>query len=349
MTYLAQPSWLWLLLAVPPLVWWWTRRQRLTLRYPLAGDLAPLAEGRANRSRLLAVAARVVALVLCILALAGLRWPDERTRLGTEGIGLMLLVDVSGSMAERDFTWAGEPLTRLEAVQRAFKLLLVGGVAPEGVVFEGRPTDLAGLVAFATRAEKVRPPTLSHSVLVTDLDRLQPMSDPRRAWTNLTDALLVGLDRLQAVSPQERRKVLVLLTDGVQTVDPAPSGFSPRRAAQMAQSLDVPIYVIDAGSDTPAGDEALTPAALTEFKAHRAEAVSLMEEIARLSGGKYLAASDTAALVEACRTLDALTRQTTISFQYRRYFEAYPWLLLGAVGLLVAVITLERTRWRSLP
>jgi Ca-activated chloride channel family protein len=345
---LAQPQWLWLLLALPPLVWWWTRRQRLALRYPLAESLASLAEGRANRSRRLALAARVLALALAILALAGLRWPDERTRLDTEGIGMMLLVDVSGSMAERDFSWDGEPLSRLEAVQRAFKLLLIGGVAPDGTPFEGRPTDLAGVLAFATRGEKLRSPTLSHSVLVREIEKLEPMKDPRRAWTNLTDAILTSLERIQSVGKQ-RKKVLILLTDGIQTVDPAPSGWKMRRAAQAAHSLGIPIYVIDAGSDTPSPDESRTPVALAEFKDRRKEAVALMHQITEISNGRYLAASNSAALVEACKKLDGMERQTIQSFQYRRYYEAYPWLLLASLALLVLVITLERTRWRSLP
>ncbi len=345
MLELARPEWLWLLLTLPPLVWWWTRRGRLALRYPLADDLAPLAVGRANRTRRLGLILRVLALALMIVALAGPRWPDEQTRVETSGIGLMLLVDVSGSMAERDFSWDGLPLSRLEAVQRVFRLLLVGGNAPDGTAFAGRPTDLAGLLAFASRPETTCPPTLSHSVLLRELDGLQPQSDPRRAWTNITDALLMGLERLQALD--NREKVIVLLTDGVQTVDPAPSGWRPRQAARAAQALGVKIHVIDAGLDKPAAN--LSPAALAEAKDRRKEAVYLMKEIATLSGGQYLRAGDTAALVAACQTLDRLRADDVLSFHYRRYHEGYPWLLLAALGLLVVVLTLERTRWRSLP
>lgn len=339
MPELARPEWLWLLLLLPPLVWWWTRRRRVALRYPLADALAALGEGRANRTRWLGLLGRVVALALGVLALAGPRWPDEQTRLQTAGIGLMLLVDVSGSMAERDFTWDGVPTSRLEAVQRAFRLLLAGGTTPDGVAFAGRPTDLAGLLAFASRAETTVPPTLSHSVLLRELDGLKPQSDPRRAWTNLTDAILLGLDRLEPLG--DRPKALVLLTDGVQTVDPAPSGWRPRQAAQAAQALGVPIYVLDAGGDVAGLD--------AEAKARRQEAVYLMQEVARLSGGRYLAANDSAALVEACRTFDRMKPTMRLSFQYLRYHEAYPWVLLAALGVLVVVLALERTRWRSLP
>jgi Ca-activated chloride channel family protein len=288
----------------------------------------------------------VLILVLGIVALAGPRWPDERTRLRTEGIGLMLLVDVSGSMAERDFTWDGVPVSRLEAVQRVFRLLLVGGQTSNGASFTGRPTDLAGLIAFASRAELTCPPTLSHSVLVRDLETLRPQSDPRRAWTNITDAILLGLERLTALG--DRRKVLVLLTDGVQTVDPAPSGWRTREAAQAAKSLGVAVYVIDAGGEVSSG-EGRSAGTQADAKARREEAVFLMQEIARLSDGRYLRAGDTAGLLEACQTLDRFERKDITSFQYLRYHEAYPWLLLTAVALLVGLLTLERTRWRSLP
>src|SRR3982750_3677398 len=134
MFHFANPRLLLLALAVPPLVWWWLRQRRGALR--------------------------AAALVLLVGALAGPRWPDLRTRIATEGIAVVMLVDVSGSMAERDFDWAGEPITRLDAVKKVFRLFVAGGAAgPGGPPFEGRPTDLIGLVTFATRPETACPLT----------------------------------------------------------------------------------------------------------------------------------------------------------------------------------------------
>src|SRR5207302_9160074 len=99
-------------------------------------------------------------------ARAGPRWPELRTRVVTEGIALAMVVDVSGSMAEADFLWKGERITRLEAVKRAFTLFVTGGEGEEGEALEGRPNDLISLVTFANHPESACPLTLSHYALL---------------------------------------------------------------------------------------------------------------------------------------------------------------------------------------
>src|SRR5438046_10106328 len=113
-----HPGFLFLTLAVPPLVWWWLRQRRPGLRFPDAASLQTLPPGRTRLARWGGAGLRAVGLLLLIVALAGPRWPDLRTRITTEGIALMLLVELSGSMAETDFNWNGEPITRLGALKR---------------------------------------------------------------------------------------------------------------------------------------------------------------------------------------------------------------------------------------
>src|SRR4051812_14371887 len=100
---LARPAYLLLLLAVPPLVWLWLRRRRSALRHPDVRLLDGLPGRRAGLARVGGAALRAIALAALGLALAGPRWPDLRTRIEAEGIALMMVVDVSGSMAEPDF------------------------------------------------------------------------------------------------------------------------------------------------------------------------------------------------------------------------------------------------------
>src|SRR5690606_37792005 len=223
-----------------------------------------------------ALALRSLALVMVVLALANPRWPDLKTRIHTEGIAIVLLVDVSSSMGTPDFDWKGEPATRLEAARRVFRLFVQGGEA-EGVRFEGRPTDHLGMITFATRYENVIPLTLSHSVLLNQMERERPQMDPTRSWTNLSDAVVMGLDRLKDAGPE--RRVLVLLTDGVHNVNPPPSGWKPRQTAQLAASLDVPIYVIDAGAEGVGSveGEAAADESVANAAARRAEAVHVMQ------------------------------------------------------------------------
>src|SRR5205823_7665964 len=88
---------------VPVVAWRWLRRSRGALRYPEAGSLRALPAGRRRLVQWGGAGMRALGLLLLIVALAGPRWPDLRTRVVTEGIALAMVVDVSGSMAEADF------------------------------------------------------------------------------------------------------------------------------------------------------------------------------------------------------------------------------------------------------
>ena len=242
-----------------------------------------------------------------------------------------MLLDASGSMAEPFGEWQGEPVSRLDAVKKTFHVFVEGGAGPTGEPLEGRPTDLIGLVAFARRPDTVCPLTLSHSVLLRLLDDEQPRP-PGESETNISDAIVIGLDRLKSAGT--RRKVLVLLSDGEHNVPHPESEWTPRQAAQIAANLRIPIYAIDAGGDTAEVDAAAGKKTL--------------QSVAEITRGKYFEARDTNALVSVCREIDALERAEIQSFQYREY-DVFAWLGLGALTMLASVQVLELTAWRKLP
>src|SRR6516225_3542569 len=108
----SQP-WLLLVAALMPfLMWRWLRGYRGAFRYPDIALLAHLPVGRCRIARWGGMGLRAAGLLVLIVALAGPRWPDLRTRVVTEGIAIAMVVDVSGSMAESDFTWKEERITR---------------------------------------------------------------------------------------------------------------------------------------------------------------------------------------------------------------------------------------------
>jgi Ca-activated chloride channel family protein len=119
----------------------------------------------------------------------------------------------------------------------------------------------------------------------------------------------------------------------------------------VAASLGVPIYAIDAGGPgarepEPREAPAETPASPGQT---RAQAVQTMRDLARMTSGQYFPARDTAALLKAWRSIDALERTDIQSFQYRRYHEGYPYCALAALALFAAALGLDLTVWRRVP
>jgi Ca-activated chloride channel family protein len=344
MVSLAHPSFLLLLLALPAIAWLWLRRRRSALPYPDLRLVQGLPSGRARFARRVGTGLRLAGLATLVLAAAGPRWPDLRTRIEPEGIALMMVVDVSGSMAEPDFTWKDRRISRLEAAQRVFRLFTVGGTASDvsasgnDTHFEGRPTDLMGLVIFGTHPECICPLTLSHGALLQLLEAQRPRSVPGESETNLSDAVALALERLHGAAA--KRKVLILLSDGEHNVPGPESQWSPRQAAQVAAGLGIPIYTIDTGSESEAG---------TEQADLRQAGAQTLADLARISKGQSFAARDSASLLNACHEIDRLERAPIASYQYRRYHEAYPWLGLAALLSFAAALGLERTVWRQLP
>jgi Ca-activated chloride channel family protein len=343
MFHFANPLLLLLSLAVPPLVWWLLRQRGGALRYPATRGLGLLPGGRGWWAHYGGAGLRGLALLLLVVALAGPRWPDRRTRIDTEGIAIQMVVDVSGSMAEPDFDWNG-PVPRLEAVRRAFRLFVAGGDADDGTHFDGRANDLIGLVTFATRPESSCPLTLSHSVLLKVLDDERPRSIPGESETNVSDALVLGLHRLSAAGP--RRKVLVLLSDGEHNVMAPPSGLTPRQVSQVAANLGVRVYCIDAGGDGSTIQEA---GARADSIANRTEGVRTLHEVAHITGGRCFSARDTKSLLAVWREIDALERSDILSFQYRRHYEGFAWFALAALIVWLLVGAMEQTFWQRVP
>ncbi len=343
MPHFANPAFLLLALLVPPLVWWWLRRRGDAVRFPDTGMLRALPAGRARLALWGGALLRGAALLLVVAALAGPRWPDLRTRLPAEGVAIVLVVDVSGSMAEPDFDWDGTPVSRLDAVKKVLRLFIEGGDVGDRH-FSGRPEDPIGVVTFATRPDTACPLTLSHSVLLRLLEAEQPRSVPGESETNISDALTLGLHRLSALEPTPRRKVLVLLSDGEHNVPRPQSDWTPRQAAQVAANLKVPVYAIDAGGAGPDRDAA-TPDAGTV----RPDGSKALQEVAHITRGRYFRAGDTEGLLAVCQEIDRLERTEVQSFQYRRWYEGYSWFALAAFAMLGVAGVLEATWWRRVP
>ena len=335
----SNPEFVWLAPLAAVVAWWWLRRRRPALRFADTRLFDGIPAGRPRRARWGGALLRGLAALSLIAACAGPRRPDEQTRIPADGIAVVLALDISGSMVEQDAIWnPGSPLvSRLEAAQRAFKLFVGGGDAPDGTHFEPRPADQIGLVTFAVLPITACPLTLNHSVLLKVVDEQKPKAGID-AGTNIGDAIAEAMIRLEAAG--SRPKVLIVLSDGEHNVfKDGPDGpLRPKQAAQLAANLKIKIYTIDAGGDP-------SPTAPADEVQQRAAGREVMRAVASLTGGQTFAASSGPELLAAYKEIDALEKLPIESFQYRRYFEYYPWCAGLAALLLLLAHLLERTRW----
>jgi Ca-activated chloride channel family protein len=339
----------WILFALPlvPLFFFWNRRRpRAALRYSDLRAFDNLRFGRARRVKILSNLLRSLAILCLIVGLAGPRAPDRKTRVPAEGVTIVIVLDMSGSMFADTFQWQpGSPLiSRNEAAKRAFQLFVQGGDTLNGIHFEGRSTergtDAIGLVTFTNWPYPVCPPTLNHSVLLRLLEHTRRPSVLEEG-SNIGDAIMEGLIRLDKTHAP--RKVMILLSDGEHNFDRAEEDrkpLKPPEAAAFAAKLGIPIYTIDTGGDPDPSK--------SDYK-QREDGLAVNKDIASTSGGKAFTANDGQKLLAVCKEIDQLERQPILSHSYRRYFEFYTWCVAAGLGLALCVFVLEQTIWRRIP
>lgn len=334
----ASPYWLFALALVPLVVWCQLRpRGRATVRFSSLELLERLGNPWTRRLSFVPPLLRAAAIGLIVLAMARPQKGDQQTRIFTEGIAIQMAVDISSSMLTPDFVLDGQRATRVDAVKRVFKEFVVGAGG-----LEGRENDLIGMVTFARYAESVCPLTLDHDNLIRILDRTQGVR-PRSPddGTSLGDGIALAVERLRSLAQRKvgdvgqeiKSKVIILLTDGAQTV---PESMDPVEAARLAGAFDIKVYTIGAGRPE------------SRFFAMPLDEATL-KEVARISGGKYFRATDTEALRRIYAEIDQLEKTKTDVVRYMQYTELAAPFLLTAFGLIGLELLLVNTRFRRIP
>jgi Ca-activated chloride channel family protein len=328
---LHDPSVLGLLLLLPFLIRWPRRQRRATLLYPQVGSLRSVGRGHRAGWQWMLPALRLLAFVLLVLALARPQLGKAATRIFTEGIDIMLAVDVSGSMLAEDFTVGDKRANRLEAVKSVVRKFLAG-----------RPGDRVGLVLFAARPYTQCPLTLDHGWLLQNLDRAKVgmIED----GTAIGSGLATAVSRLEA--SDARGKVIILLTDGQNNA----GKVSPLTATEAAKQLGYRVYTIGAGT------RGLAPYPATDLfgnRVYRPMQVDVDEDtlrrIAELTGGRYFRATDTKSLEQIYAEIDQLEKSPYEGLQYMDYHELYPWFALPAFLMLLGEVVLSETWLKVLP
>jgi Ca-activated chloride channel family protein len=323
--------WLLLLLAVPLLLRRRVRQAPPALHFPVLDAVRAVGPGRRVRWRWLLPAMRAIALGLLVLALARPQLGKAATKVYTEGIDIMLAVDISGSMQSEDFQVEDRRANRLEAVKAVVRKFL-----------DRRPGDRVGLVLFAGRPYTQSPLTLDHGWLMQNLDRAQigMIED----GTAIGSGLATAINRLE--SSDAKSKIVILLTDGQNNAGRVP----PLTAAETAKTLGYRVYTIGAGTRGSA------PFPQTDAFGRRVYVsmpVDIDEEtlqrIAAETGGRYFRATDTPSLEQIYDEIDQLERSPQEGLQYLEYHELYVWLALPALLLLAGEAVLAQTWLRVLP
>ncbi len=333
--------WAWaLLLVLLPLFWWVeTRRKRPTL---VVASAQPFRSG-ARRQIPLAAWLYFLGALLIVGALARPRFGDEKVLIRSQGVDIVLALDLSGSMAAIDVP---RSITDSAALNRAIeegKIKNRLDVAKEELAkfVAGRPNDRIGLIGFAPLAYNLAPPTLDHGWITGQLGRLQPgiIGDQ----TGIAAPLASGIHRLKD-SPAPRR-VIVLFTDGANNID---NRITPEQAAELGKESNVTIHTVGIGSDN-----AYVP--VDTFAGKRFQPMGAnfdeasLKAIAAASGGRYFHAADAEGMKEVMKEINALETTTFEHPKYVEYRELGPKLAVFALLALVAAFLLENTVKLRLP
>ena len=323
-------AWILGLLALIPLAAWirWRVEWRRTgtLRYSAVDTVLEAGAGLSRWKHRVPSLLRALALVALIVALARPQTGATTESVLTEGVDIVLVLDISTSMLAEDL----EP-NRLEAAK---------SVAADFVT--GRRNDRIALVAFAGRAFTQVPLTLDYSVVTTLLAELDPgmIED----GTAVGMGLATAVKRLQASDAES--KVVILLTDGRNNR----GEIGPLTAAQMAEALGVRVYTIGAGSRGTARVPVDDPFGGRVYATMRVDIdEESLQQIAEVTGGRYFRATDTESLAAIYEEIDALERTEIEVENFTRYEERFPLLLGFGLLLIVAEAALARTALRRLP
>ena len=325
----ANPNYLYLLLLLIPLVAWYLyklRKSQASLQVSSAEAFeAPGASSWRVYLRHVPFVLRMVAIAVLIVVLARPQSTNSWQNSTTEGIDIVMAIDISTSMLAEDL----KP-NRLEAAK---------DVAASFI--NGRPNDNIGLVVFAAESFTQCPLTTDHGVLLNLFKDIQPGI--------IQDGTAIGVGLANAVSrikdSQAKSKVIILLTDGVNNT----GQVAPVTAAEIAKTFGIRVYTIGVGTQGEAPYPIPTAFGVQYQNIPVEIDEQILKQIASTTGGQYFRATDNASLKEIYSEIDQMEK-TKISVQeFSKKQEEYKnWALLAFVLLLVEVL-LRNTVLRNIP
>ncbi|NDW17330.1 VWA domain-containing protein [Dysgonomonas sp. 216] len=323
-----NPGYLYLLLLLIPLIAWYVVKLR---KMQATFKLSSISAFRGKTSsikvplRHVLFLFRLAAIALIIVVLARPQMVTSWDESESEGIDIIMALDVSGTMLAQDF----KP-NRLEAAKK---------VASEFVT--DRERDNIGLVIFAGESFTQCPLTTDHGVLLSLLNEVK--------YGMIEDGTAIGLGLANAVNrlkdSKSSSRVVILLTDGSNNR----GQIAPLTAAELAKSFGIRVYTIGVGSQGTAPAPVQTPYGerIQNIPVDIDERV--LTEIASITGGEYYRATDNTSLREIYNQIDEMEKYLIKVNNITKRQELYLPFALFALGLIFVELVLRRTLFRSIP
>ncbi len=329
----ANPEFLYLLIISPLMIVWYIlrkRRQSPTISVSSTDGFKAASATFRQRLRHLLPVFRALAAALFIIVLARPQTSSTNKSVKTEGIDIVIALDVSTSMLAEDF----KP-NRIEAAKKYAREFI-----------EERQNDRIGLVVFSGESFTQCPVTIDHNVLKNLFGSVK--SGMIEDGTAIGMGLATAVNRLKET--ESKSKVVILLTDGVNN-----TGFiAPQTAADIASTYGIRVYTIGIGSKGKApfpfkmrtwSGKVVTRYQNVDVKIDE----EILKSIANTTNGKYFRATNNKALRNIYQEIDKLEKTKIDVSYYSRFDEKFlPFAIAGAILFLLEIL-LRYTVFRSLP
>ncbi len=324
----ANPYYLWLfLLFIPAIVWYIFKHRNAEATLQVSSTWAFDSIGNSYKKYLrhLLFILRLAAVACIIVIIARPQSSNNWSKQSTEGIDIVVALDISTSMLARDF----DP-DRIEAAK---------DVAHQFI--SGRTTDNIGLVIFAGESFTLCPMTTDRSVLLNMLREVH--CGMIEDLTAIGDGLATAVNRIK--DGPAKSKTIILLTDGTNNA----GDISPETAAQIASTFGIRVYTIGVGTQGEAPYPRQTPYGIEYVSMPVEIDEATLQSIANTTGGKYFRATNKNVLKNIFSEIDKLEKTKLIVKEFSTKEEMYlPWGIV-ALLLLFCEILLRRTILRNIP
>ena len=321
-----------LLLIIPYIIWYVMYRKKSEPTMRMSDTFVFRYAPKSLKVRLmpLQMLLRLTAFTFLVLALARPQTSNSWKNRQTEGIDIMLAIDVSTSMLAEDL----KP-NRLEAAKM---------VAAEFI--SGRPDDNIGMTIFAGESFTQCPMTTDHTSL---LNLLQNVRADIAARGLISDGTAIGMGLANAVgrlkASKAKSKVVILLTDGSNNM----GDISPMTAAEIAQSLGIRVYTIGVGTNKVAPYPMPVAGGVQYVNMPVEIDTKTLSEIAQTTQGDFYRATNNNELKKIYKEIDQLEKSKMSVKKFKKKFDAFPPFVMAAVLALLIELLLRITIFRRIP